>query len=91
MTKYQRESIAEMLDNVTYWDSCPQGYKDRIPELIEALKQEQSLSLVEELRISKLIERNRIWSKLLTHVVDEREEDILINVDLIYNSIFNQN
>tara|TARA_R100001244_G_scaffold108016_1_gene79984 strand:+ start:51 stop:296 length:246 start_codon:yes stop_codon:yes gene_type:complete len=45
MTEYQKKDIAEILDNLTYWETCPQAYKDRIPKLIEALKQGQTLPI----------------------------------------------
>ena len=27
-----------MLDNIIYWDGCPDSYKERIPELIKELE-----------------------------------------------------
>ena len=45
MTEDLKKEIVELLENLTYWDTCPQNYKDRIPTMIEALKQGQSLPI----------------------------------------------
>jgi len=37
MTVKQKDEIIDILENLPYWDTCPQDYKDRIPELVEAL------------------------------------------------------
>tara|TARA_B000000475_G_scaffold6960_1_gene6421 strand:+ start:259 stop:513 length:255 start_codon:yes stop_codon:yes gene_type:complete len=37
MTVKQKDEIIDMLENLLYWDTCPQDYKDRIPELVKAL------------------------------------------------------
>ena len=39
MTVKQKDEIIDMLENLPYWDTCPQDYKDRIPELVKALNQ----------------------------------------------------
>ena len=37
MTLKQKDEIIDILENLPYWDTCPQDYKDRIPELLKAL------------------------------------------------------
>tara|TARA_R110001632_G_scaffold199654_1_gene322183 strand:- start:11 stop:238 length:228 start_codon:yes stop_codon:yes gene_type:complete len=37
MTVKQKDEIIDILENLPYWDTCPQDYKDRIPELLKAL------------------------------------------------------
>ena len=37
MTFKQKDEIIDILENLPYWDTCPQDYKDRIPELVKAL------------------------------------------------------
>ena len=37
MTVKQKDEIIDILENLPYWDTCPQDYKDRIPELVKAL------------------------------------------------------
>ena len=39
MTFKQKDEIIDILENLPYWDTCPQDYKDRIPELVKALNQ----------------------------------------------------
>ena len=39
MTVKQKDEIIDILENLPYWDTCPQDYKDRIPELVKALNQ----------------------------------------------------
>ena len=36
MTEYLKKEILDLLDNVTYWDTCPESYKTRI----DVVKQE---------------------------------------------------
>jgi len=38
MTTEIKKEIALMLDNIIYWDGCPDSYKERIPELIKELE-----------------------------------------------------
>ena len=38
-TPKQKDEIIDILENLPYWDTCPQDYKDRIPELVKALNQ----------------------------------------------------
>jgi hypothetical protein len=33
-----KKEITEILDNIIYWDGCPDSYKKRIPELIKELE-----------------------------------------------------
>ena len=40
-----KKEIVELLEDLTYWDTCPQTYKDRIPVMVEALKQGQILDI----------------------------------------------
>lgn len=42
MTEDIKKEIVELLENLPYWDTCPQNYKDKIPTLVEALKQRQT-------------------------------------------------
>ena len=32
-----KKEIIELLENLKYWETCPQSYKDRIPTMIKAL------------------------------------------------------
>lgn len=38
MTKRSKEELIEILDNIIYWDSCPELYKEKIPDLITEIK-----------------------------------------------------
>jgi len=37
MTVKQKDEIIDILENLPYWDTCPQDYKDKIPALVKAL------------------------------------------------------
>ncbi len=37
MTEDLKKEIIDLLDNVTYWDTCPEDYKTRIDEIKEQL------------------------------------------------------
>ena len=37
MEKEVKDEILDILDNVTYWDSCPQEHKERISAIKKAL------------------------------------------------------
>ncbi len=39
-----KEDIIEILDNIVYWDSCPIAYKEKIPRLINELKQVKNIA-----------------------------------------------
>ena len=38
MTERSKEELIEILDNIIYWDSCPELYKEKIPHLITEIK-----------------------------------------------------
>lgn len=38
MTERSKEELIEILDNIIYWDSCPELYKEKIPDLITEIK-----------------------------------------------------
>ena len=38
------EEITDILDNVTYWETCPEEYKQKIPVLIRALNMHYKVS-----------------------------------------------
>lgn len=40
MKASDKKEIESILENIVYWDSCPDEYKKRIPVLIESLKEE---------------------------------------------------
>lgn len=40
-----KKEIVDLLEDLTYWDTCPQNYKDRIPTIIKALRQGQTLPI----------------------------------------------
>ena len=42
MTEDLKKEIIDLLDNVTYWDTCPESYKARI----EAVKQALTIPVV---------------------------------------------
>lgn len=37
MNVKQKDEIIDILENLPYWDTCPQDYKDKIPDLVKAL------------------------------------------------------
>ena len=37
--------IKEILENVTYWDSCPQDYKDKINEYLTSENEPEALNI----------------------------------------------
>jgi len=43
----------EMLDNVLYWETCPEDYKERICKLKKALEQEPHPSSVHRLTVKE--------------------------------------
>ena len=45
MTTKQKDEIIDILENLPYWDTCPQDYKDRIPELVNALSKVNNVVL----------------------------------------------
>ena len=51
MTVKQKDEIIDMLENLLYWDTCPQDYKDRIPELVKALNQVNNGVLVDVINL----------------------------------------
>ena len=81
MTEDIKKEIVELLENLTYWDTCPQNYKDRIPTMIEALKQGQSLpidSFVGQSEQLKAVEELVDFARDVTNVCDlDRLEEIL--------------
>lgn len=39
MEKEMKDEIIELLENLIHWDTCPQSYKDRIPDMVKALSE----------------------------------------------------
>lgn len=44
------EEITDILDNVTYWETCPEEYKQKIPLLIRALNMHIVIRQSEQLK-----------------------------------------
>ena len=73
MTFKQKDEIIDILENLPYWDTCPQDYKDRIPELLKALGKVNNVVLddVNERNIAKY---DYVWyNERLCKVKDMRE------------------
>ena len=58
MTFKQKDEIIDILENLPYWDTCPQDYKDRIPELVKALNQVNNGVLDD---VMALFKPNELW------------------------------
>jgi hypothetical protein len=55
MTVKQKDEIIDILENLPYWDTCPQDYKDRIPELVKALSKVNNSVLDDVSKQSELL------------------------------------
>ncbi len=49
MTVKQKDEIIDILENLPYWDTCPQDYKDKIPELVKALSKVNNSVLADDM------------------------------------------
>ena len=58
MKPKQKDEIIDILENITYWDGCPQDYKDRIPELIKALSKVNNVVLDD---VMVLFKPHELW------------------------------
>ena len=52
MTVKQKDEIIDILENLPYWDTCPQDYKDKIPALVKALSKVNN-SVLDDVSISE--------------------------------------
>jgi len=71
MTEDLKKEIIDLLDNVTYWETCPESYKNRI----EAVKQALTIPLVircDDAEYFELIEeKHKIGEENLDMIVRE--------------------
>jgi predicted ATP-binding protein involved in virulence len=72
MTELDFEYLRDVLDNITYWETCPETYRQRFKTLIKQIDEHRK-ELKNNVALGNVSQQRELFHKLLQHISDEGE------------------